>query len=332
MNYPRGGWVDDRKFMWGTRLGWSISFAIALITIALLYTLARLAGTTTPTTELLTTGKALENIELRLSPRDLLPAQNPDCDAGEFYRKAIAQYLADPRPYDDFLSNPRRGASLPAVDAILQGASCQRMTLLADRLEEVVTYEADKPPIVALRALGRATINLGLLSRDDPAAALKYYQAAFSLGVKLFDERVVFAELQAGEDLMSQAAAAMANLAAPPGNAPKPGELREFEQKRIEEYRQRIEPVIRVISSIDQAIVDRHAGDIRALAIEARERMWRVEATLALGRQRYFVGRAGDRRAAIRLLEKLARDADPAVQLAAKEALSLTPQMYRQLR
>jgi hypothetical protein len=319
--------------MWGNRLGWGISLVIVIVTMVLLYLFAQMVGTVTPPTELVTSGGALEAIELPAPPRSVVPeVMVADCDAGELYWRAIDAYLANPRPYEHFLAQPNAGASLPEIKLLLEAAACSRMRLFIDRPDAVVTYASEKPPIRAIADLGRATIVTGLLNKSDPRVALAHYEAAFSLGTKLYEERVVYAELEAGLQLMSQAAQAMAKLADEQGHAGRAGDLREFDRQRLEYYKQRIEPVLRAVSSIGERVVDRHAGDVNRLAQQAGERLWRIEATLALGRQRYFVGRAGDQRGAVRTLKTLQEDSDPAVQLAAKKALELTLEDYRQLR
>jgi hypothetical protein len=75
-------------------------------------------------------------------------------------------------------------------------------------------------------------------------------------------------------------------------------------------------------------------GDVFYLAQHAQERMWRVEAILALGRMKYFVGeggRRGDQRGATRHLKQHALDKDPVIRAAAKAALELTREQMRTL-
>ena len=70
------------------------------------------------------------------------------------------------------------------------------------------------------------------------------------------------------------------------------------------------------------------------LAENGSERMWRVEAILALGRMQYFVGaggRRGDQRGATRQLKQHALDKDPVIRAAAKAALELTREQMRTL-
>lgn len=320
--------------MWGNRLGWGISAAIVLATMVLLYLFIQLVGAVTPPTELVTDGLALARIQLPVRSGDMLAAEgNDDRDAGELYRDAIEHYQADPQVYQRFLSQPQPGISLRGVDRVLEAANCRRMNLFADRLEDVVMIRGERPAIVAITAVGRATIIAGLLSKKtDAQAARRHFAAAFTLGAWLFDERIVYEELQAGMQLMSESSRALASLEQAAGNAAEQSRWIEFDEKRLDYFRTNIQPVLRVVSSIDANVVDRHAGDIARIAQEAQDRMWRVEATMTLGRQRFFVGRVGDQRAAIRVLNLLTHDSDPAVALAARKALDMTIEEYRQLR
>jgi hypothetical protein len=318
--------------MWGNRLGWGISVVIVIVTMVALYLFMQLVGTVTPATELVTTGQALDSIVLPISPRELVPVMTDDCDAAGLIRQAIEQFRAEPRRYEDFLAQPKAGAALPAVELVIQATACGRMRLFADRPDEVVMYESTKPAIHAIATVGRATIVLGLLNKSNADIAMKHYEAAYSLGAKLYEERIVYAELEAGMELMSQSARAMAGIAQEQGDSQRATALRDFDMQRLDYYKRRIEPVLQAVTSIDETIVERHAGDIARLSQRAQERAWRVEATLSLGRQRFFSGRVGDQRGAIRTLQELSNDSDPAVQLAAKKALAMTIEDYRQLR
>lgn len=324
--------------MWGNRLGWGISAAIVLIAIALVYVLVQMIGAVTEPTELVTSGLALAPIELPTSPRELLDDHaesvddsEQDCDAGALYRQAIEHYRADPQFYERFLSQPKAGVTLRGVDLVLQAASCRpRTALFADRLEDVVMIQGNKPAIAAIADVGRATIIGGLLSKGgDPARARQHFVAAFALGAILFDERIVYDEFEAGMQLMSQASRALAGLEQDPAQQ---RQWTRFDERRLDYFKTNVEPVLRAVHSIDAAVVDRHAGDLARIAQEARDPMWRVEATMALGRQRFFAARVGDQRAAVRTLDALSRDPNPAVALAARNARAMTIEQYRQLR
>jgi hypothetical protein len=63
-----------------------------------------------------------------------------------------------------------------------------------------VSYESDKPEIDALRVVGKAAVNAGLLAQEaNPAEAMKYYEAAFSMGAKLMQERLLYVRAADGD-------------------------------------------------------------------------------------------------------------------------------------
>ena len=73
-------------------------------------------------------------------------------------------------------------------------------------------------------------------------------------------------------------------------------------------------------------------GDVAELAMHGGDPMWRVEATLALGRCRYTSPRAGDQFGATKLIDQLLNDPDPRVKLAASVAKVLTRDSIHKIR
>jgi len=112
-------------------------------------------------------------------------------------------------------------------------------------------------------------------------------------------------------------------------------QFQEFNKSQQQYYNDRILPMLKVLQAIDANVIGQHAGDIIYFARHCRERMYRVEAILAMGRLRYFVGengRIGNQRGAMTELKKLADDPDPVVRRAANEAKDLTLEQYRMMR
>jgi hypothetical protein len=134
-------------------------------------------------------------------------------------------------------------------------------------------------------------------------------------------------------ELVAKSSAAIASLQEKNGNATAAAQWRAFDAGRVEMMKTRIDPVLKVVRSIDPKVVGQQTGDVFELAKRCRERMWRVEAILALGRVRYMAGQggtAGNQRNATQLLNKLANtDPDPIIQTAASQARDLTIEQYR---
>jgi hypothetical protein len=191
-----------------------------------------------------------------------------------------------------------------------------------------VNYDPDKPALEALRTLGQCARRAGqLIEKQRPAQAVRLYEATFALGTRLYQERLVWAELDVGLTLMAEGAALLA--AADPSRAEA---IRRFDLARKTFVIDRLQPTLRVIASADQVVIDTHAGDVAWFARHAQDRMWRVEAIFKLGRYRFNARHIGDQRAANSLLKELCDDPDPVIQAAARAARDLTEQQYRTLR
>ncbi len=181
--------------------------------------------------------------------------------------------------------------------------------------------------------LGQVATRAGaVLTRERQfAAARSHYRAALGLGYKLVGERQTLAELSGGLGLMVMASSGLAQLAMEEGDLAPLAELEAYVATLREIDNARVRPVAAAVNTIDPRRIREHAGDLFVFARSSEERVWRVEATLALGRLRFNQPTAGDRRGATTLLSRLVNDPDPAVALAAREALDLTIEAYRRL-
>jgi hypothetical protein len=321
--------------MWGNRLGWRISAGIVVVVFGLVL-LLQMTNTISPPSALGRNAQNLAPIALPIAPESVLKTMTDDCDAADLYRQAIAEYNKNPDPYDHFNArHPLPTARLTALAPLLKAAHCRQMTLFAANPAQVVNYSGTRPDIAALETVGSTAIKVGLLKKTAKQVeeARKYEQAAFALGAKLYHERVVYEELSAGLGLMGSAASAMASLEKEAGNSDRAGEWADFDTQRLAYTKEHLTPIWSAISSIDPNVVARTPGDIFVFALQSKEPLWRTEATLKLGRQRFYATRGGDQRGAIRILANLANNPKepPAVHAAAEAARSLTIEQYRQL-
>lgn len=317
--------------MFGNLPGWGIAGVLALIMVGFVWFIDRASVMTPPTAK----GQEpafIEPLTPPVSPGTLVTMDMP-C-AGDAIGKAIELYTASPSDYQKLLS-ARTAADLfseAATAQLIQATHCRTTSIFASRPEAIVNYANAHPPLEALRTLGDILIRHALLSRQSPDVAKQYYEAAFSLGGKLFVERLTYAEMSLGIDLMSRSVAGMKQLATTQKDTERVRQLEAFESKLTSFVRDKVLPQWQIVSAIDQRIVERHAGDIFLLARESHERMWRVEALLKLGRYRYNAGRASDQRAAGRTVQRIAREAtDPVIQQAAEAAQNLSIEQYRRL-
>jgi hypothetical protein len=340
---PRPVIIAPRTFilarfgMWGNRLGWAISAVIAIVTVGSLAFYARGASAMSKPTQFGIEASG-ETVALSVPAQGVLGGSPKPCDAAQSYSEAIALYRREPMVYDDVAGGTSRAtdaAKLPAVQRLIEGAGCQQMTLFSADPTLIVRY-GDAPELEALRTIGRAAVRVGLMHKANKrnADAIKCYEAAFALGAKLYDERMTYREMMAGNELMGEAGVGLSSLTFTVGDTTRSEAATKFEAARQATFKSHAQPVAAKLISIDPETVAQHTGDVFYLAEHASERMWRVEAMFALGRMRYFVGqggRLGDQRGAERQLKRYANDPDPVVRAAAKAGLALTREQMRTL-
>lgn len=268
-------------------------------------------------------------IHLPMEVSAVAPFMNQPIDAAALYQKAIAAYREDQvklARYDQAKKTNAPEAQLwaPIVQLLIEASASSQPGVFGGRLADAINYHPDKPRIEALRSIGKAVLHLALLhnAENDKAVAIQHARAVFALGVKLHQERLVYRELDAGEELLGSSAALLATLEPDRASA-----LRQFNEKRLEHWRTRIEPIHRAIF-----VVSPHVPDMAALAREAGDAMWQVEAILALGRCKYTAPRAADQKLALRTVTDLASSTDKRIAMAAELARDLTVEEFRTLR
>ena len=283
-------------------------------------------------------------IALPIDPGVVVPGWPHEAgDATEQYRLAADAYttsLLARRPYEDFLREsvraPAGPGALPLLQHLLTGARRERATLLGGDPSALVNYDQHLPRLDALYALGQVAMKqAGLLaarnSAGDLAEARRLYEAAFILGVHLFDERIVHREMEYGYRVISQSLGGLIALAKKEGHDDRAAILAERRTRFGDYVNGRLQPVWDKISAInvvrrDDDTADVHIGDIFAIAqSEAADPLWRLEAILRLGKARHDASREADRAAAERHLRHLdATLTDPRLQLAIEQAMALT--------
>ncbi|MCC7349419.1 MAG: hypothetical protein IT446_02525 [Phycisphaerales bacterium] len=311
--------------------GWSILGAIVAAVAISSPILIGWIGTTAPTA----LGKNpafLEPIQLPVGPETILPT-DPAKDATEPYRLALADYQKNPRDYEEFGTGLGRAPA--GIAQLLLASNAGKGTLFADDPGKIVNYSMQKPDLDDFVEIGRTANRAALLrTRDDPKLARRYFESAFALGQKLYAERLNYAELSAGLGLMNEAATGMRFLAQQTADSALEQHLTGFLDATRQYNEQHLLPTWCILNSIDPAIIEQHAGDVFLLAKKSRDRTWRTEAILTLGRARFFAPRSGDQRQANQYLNDLSStpNLDPSIQTAVQAALQLTIEQYRNLR
>ncbi len=322
--------------MWGNSLGWIISTLILLLVGGWVYLIER-GSSLTPATEFSANPANFEPLHFPELPQTLLP--DSGADAGPMYRSAIDMYLQDRATYSNFaalgtLDSPA-AKKLPAMEPIVEASHYLSMNLFAARPPEIINYSLNKPSLEALETLGKVCVDrLALLNQraGNNQEAIKYYRAGFMLGLHLCNERLNHAELALGLQLLGKTTPMLAKLYDETDNPVAAAAYRDFDAKRIA-FAKSLEPTLRVVQAVDARTVGTHTGDLFELAKRSKERMWRVEALMALGRVRYFAGSGGtaaNQRAAMALLREIAEeDEDYVVRTAAGAARNLTVEEHR---
>jgi hypothetical protein len=330
--------------MFGNRLGWGISAVLTLLVLLVLHWVAQVGAISPPSHGVVTlTGRVtlnladhpdtLDVIQLPFNPQGVLPTMTESDDAAPLYRKAIQELDSDKYTYRDLFETGKPKTTnykdLPALEFLVEARNLRGMKLFAAEPAKVVAYGRDATePIEAIYYAGKAASKLSLyIQKDKPADALILAEAVFSLGVKLCEERIRWREFDAGAELLRDGAYLISKLdpARPEAAAVDAGMKRLLESRCI--------PLWTVIGSVDQDVIGRTAGDVFYIAKNSRERLWRVEAILKLGRYRYNVGtngRSGDQRWARITVNRMAKDPklDPVLRTAAQAASNLTLPQY----
>lgn len=326
--------------MFGNPRGWAISAAVAVVYVGLFALVERGGAVSRPSA--LTTAGAFGMGPVSVPPIDALTAGRVGRESAEAVRVLRREVEAGRGVYERFMRSPGLDAELlrqiTVVDrvaglALAQGGGAVELF----PAEDAVSYAPPEDrPVEAARLAGASAsrVALAMRARKRPEEARRIWEGVLVLGATIAEGRQSFAELSAGLGLMSEAAGGLALLAK---DAADDGWRARAEKLTADlaALNAQIAPVFEAVSTIDPGVMSRHNGDIPVLATASKERVWRVEATLKLGRMKYDVGRTGtpaDQRNARKLLRRLATDPDPAVACAAALGDALTLEDYRTLR
>jgi len=327
--------------MFGNTRGWIIASVVLLLEVLLIVWLFKLDDVSSPT-EMGTNPANLAAVNVPFDMRSLVQATNPT-DAGPLYRQAVREMSTNKLIYERFAQRPdaQTLTTLDAFKFLLEARTMSKAKIFADHLDEVLRYnQPDREGLNALDTLGKGLLAAGTINMvEKPEEARKYFEAAFNLGFHLYEERIVFQQIQIGMNLMAVSADGLAGLPVEAGGAGGASEakFKAFRDARATYFTDRVMPIWGVITAVDQNKIGRHSGDIFAFAKNSQDRVWKVEAILKLGRMRYSVGtggRAGDQKGADRLLREIidSPSSDPVLKKAAQLALDLTVEQYRTLQ
>jgi hypothetical protein len=318
--------------MWGNRMGWMISAGIVVVWIGIMAMMIFGVGPTPPTA-LTTSPGAMDPIVLPGNPRALVPVGSGDGTA--FYTQAIDAYNADPSAYNpDLVTKAKLSAAdlkkMSAMELLIQASDAGKGTVFATRPETIVCYGLPQHKgIEAAYNLGRYANGLGQRLKiakptPRPQEAKKYFIAAFNLGFAMCSERLVYMEFYRGQELMQNAVLGLADVETENASELKawPPQMKDL----IDDKQSRFVQIHNAMNMFDKAAIERNAGDVYNLAKNSQERMWRIEAILAVGHFRYNAVNPGDQRAVGKFLDQLAASdsLDGPTKAAIKAAQNLT--------
>ena len=336
--------------MFGNQLGWGISAVLVAVMGLLLWLIAGgnaisppsqgvVARTANVSLNLLSHSELLDPIQLPFTPTAILPSMTDAQDAALLYRKAIDECKSDVYTYRDIYADKTKKPKsdnykdLPAITFIVDARNCTTMNLFTANPEEVIDYGKEaQAPIDLLYYVGEAASRIALRLPDDRRdEALILAESVFSLGVKMCNERLRWQEFTLGADLVREGAYMINKL--DKDHRPAAGAVDAAMKQLLKE---RCIPLATVITSIDQDVIGRTAGDVFFIAKNSKERLWRIESILKLGRYKFNVGtegRGADQRWAALTVKRMAANPglDPVLRAAAKAANELTLPRYNMI-
>lgn len=344
--------------MWGNRLGWMISGVLALGMSCGLWILANPPSASDPVDSAVFR-EAMKPIVLKVPPDKVVAPGTHDGDAGKLYREAMDEVKAHHKLYEDYLENHDKfkrehgredpAVLLVAVARILTARDCKNCNgIFSADPAQLISYANSHPALDDLAMAGKICVLVGMrLNPKDPdkgikpqpEKALKLWEAAFVLGVHLYDERLTAKELEAGNSLLHDAAPLLKRYWAK--DAAKADEIGQFVAEQIR-YEQVLANAYHILSALDESkptdpekrILGDYAGNIIQLAASPEaDPMFRVEALLHIGRYQFASLNKGDQAAGHRVVKKILDDASspPSVKAAANAAQNLTKEDFDKL-
>ena len=314
--------------MWGNRLGWGIAAAMVVVAVGGWLLVENQLRLTEPTS--FSSSENLAALSPPLPPNPVVQFNEPG-DAGQLYRQASAAYPDSADACEDFAKHPADAAPPQAIQLVLDATHQSGLAVFANDPGQLINYTEHNPTLEALNDLGHTIDAAGLMlfKQKKPEDAQRFYRGVYALGLRLYDERLDYDEYLVGMGLMNEATAGLAECES--ADSPARDELTKQESAVAAFDQEHVQPIYQVLVSGDPAAIAANAGDIFVFATSARERMFRVESILKLGRYRFDAARNADQMAVPRYSRKLANDPDPAVRAAATAARDLTLEQYRMI-
>lgn len=317
--------------MFGNRIGFGVSVVI-LIAASLFLWFIHVLGTTMSPVTAVGANAANYTMKLTINPRDMATWMAEEGDSTPVYKELDTILDKDHNAFYFFSKEPSlKSEHLPkieqAVALLVKAGKLKGGGVFKDSPTDLVTYDSDRPRLKRVEAMEDAFLKLGAFYRtgNQIDKARDLYQGMFSMGVKMYEERLIFEEWFRARNLM-----AISKYLADFEEKKSPAaadKFKAFDAQFLPFYKANIEPVQKALH-----VVYPNPGDVAALALKGGDTMWRVEAIFALGRVKFSGDKAPDQKGALRILGTLSGDSDARIKLAATLARDLTIEDYRKLR
>ncbi len=332
--------------MFGNRLGWIVSGGLLVVFACLLNIVYQSSQPDAPTK--IGLAASTYTLDLAVGPETLVPNYMTEPgDAGSLYRQVVAEYADNYQTvYYPYLSSPidEAGAgkskkpSKPGVDVgrlkvvglLTAAAKLKDASIFAPDAQTLLRPEANRQAITDLSHAAGIALRLGSAHQYHQryAEAKKCYEIAFVAGVQMWRERLLWAEAREGTGLMGSAAMALKSLAEDQHDAAAIEKYSAFLTARDSLYSTKIDVVQKALTKLNNL----ETGDMIAIAKNGGDRVWKIEATMALGRIRFNSDRPGNQIGSLRALNQLSQSPDPILHIAATAARDMTVEQFRSIR
>jgi len=308
----------------GNITGWMYSVALAAL-IALTVVYLDSARRASEPTKL---GLQLKDNGLELPTIDasLLPDQDKSDDGGKLYWQAITNYQADSGKCKDFEDDPSKPMPGPVRD-LVEAGRLKDCSVFTNHLDKLLNFDAQHDEMDNLQNLATNvyTAALRLVKTHQTEPGRKYAKAVIALGQDLIRERYNYEEFDLGVALVDSGLAVLAE-------AKTPGESDAAERcgTAMSNYDLKTQEVWKILGGRGEKNYSQHTGDMLFAAAHAKDRVWRDEAILQLGRVRFAAGaNYADSNAALYYAQKLSDDPDQVIATAAKASRDLTEAIFQ---
>jgi len=310
----------------GNMTGWMYSVALAglmALTIVYLDSARRVSGPTDFGIKLREQGLDLPTLDA-----SLLPTQDQSDDGGKLYWQIATEYHANGNAgkCKAFEDDPTKPAPALIEDLVAAGRM-RDCTIYTSRLDKLLNFDAQHDEMDNLKDLG-ANVNTAafrLVKTHQVELGEKYAKAVIALGQDLIRERYSYEEFDLGLALTDSGLAVLAD-------AKLPGVSDTAEQcgEQMSRVGTDCRDIWKVLGGRGEVNYSKHTGDMLFAAAHAKDKVWRDEAILQLGRIRFAKGtRDADSNAAKYYADKLSLEHDQVIATAGKASANMTEDIFQ---